>query len=124
MAHFAKVENGIVVHIIVADKEFIDNHTDPSETWIQTSYNTHNNIHYNNDGEPDGGIALRGNYAGVGYTYDSVNDVFYPPKPHLNWLLDENTWTWVSPIPYPDDGKVYHWDEENGNWSSTKTLTQ
>ena len=63
------------------------------------------------DGEPDGGVALRGNYAGIGYIYDADNDVFYIPKPSNSWTLDTDTWSWKSPITYPDDGKLYVWDE-------------
>jgi hypothetical protein len=76
MSHFAKIENNIVTNVIVAEQEFIDTQ---SGTWIQTSYNTHGNVHYGQDGNDDGGVALRANYAGIGYTYDTDNDVFYAP---------------------------------------------
>lgn len=82
MAHFAQVdENDVVIQVIVAEQEFIDSGLvgDPA-SWIQTSYNTRGGIHYGPDGEPDGGIALRGNYASIGGTYDRVNDVFLPLK--------------------------------------------
>jgi hypothetical protein len=78
MAHYAEVQNGIVTRVIVAEAEFIA--TLPG-TWVQTSYNTRNGIHYSADGRPDGGVALRKNYAGVGYTYDAVKDEFNPPQP-------------------------------------------
>ena len=85
MSHYAKVVNGIVTQVIVAEAEFFTNghfvDTSPG-AWIQTSYNTRGGVHYGQDGNPDGGIALRGNYAGIGYTYDSANDVFYPSKPY------------------------------------------
>jgi len=117
MAHFAKVLNGIVQQVIVADVEFFNLFIDSSPgAWIQTSYNTKGNVHYGPDGEPDGGVALRGNYAGVGYTYDSVNDVFYPPKPYPSWTLSSTTWLWEAPVPYPSDGKNYIWDEATLSW--------
>tara|TARA_B110000285_G_scaffold11277_1_gene11216 strand:+ start:186 stop:557 length:372 start_codon:yes stop_codon:yes gene_type:complete len=109
MAHFAKIENNLVTNVIVAEQDFIDNHCEG--TWVQTSYNTYGNVHYGQDGEPDGGIALRGNYAGLGYTYDATNDVFYTPKPFASWTLAD-TWLWVAPIIYPDDDKSYTWDED------------
>ncbi len=110
MSHFAKVLDGKVTQVIVAEKEFFDTFVDSSPgTWIQTSYNTHGNQHP--EGRP-----LRGNYAGLGYTYDSVNDVFYAPQPYPSWILNNNTWLWESPVPYPTDGKVYIWDETITNW--------
>ena len=118
MGHFAKVVDGKVTQVIVAEPDFFDTFVDSSPgQWIQTSYNTRGNVHYTpNSSEPSGGEALRGNYAGIGYTYDSVNDVFYPPKPFNSWKLSEETWLWEAPVPYPDDGKVYMWDEETTNW--------
>jgi hypothetical protein len=117
MAHFAKVLDGIVRQVIVADVEFFNSFIDSSPgAWIQTSYNTRGNVHYGQDGEPDGGVALRGNYAGVGYTYDSVNDVFYPPQLYPSWTLSNTTWLWEPPVPYPADGKEYTWDEASLNW--------
>jgi hypothetical protein len=104
--------------VIVAEPDFFDTFVDSSPgQWIQTSYNTRGNVHYApNSNEPSGGEALRGNYAGIGYTYDAVNDVFYPPKPYASWILSETTWLWEAPVPYPDDGKIYIWDEETTNW--------
>jgi hypothetical protein len=117
MNHFAKVENGIVTQVIVAEPKFFETFVDsiPGQ-WIQTSYNTRNGVHYGLDGQPDGGVALRGNYAGVGYIYDNENDVFYPPQPYASWLLNKKTWSWESPETYPDDGKMYQWDENAKNW--------
>lgn len=110
MSHFAKVENGIVVNVIVAEEDFIQSGSvgNPDD-WIRTSYNTQNNQHQN-------GTPLRGNYAGVGYIYDKDNDVFYPPQPFNSWILDENTWSWQSPISYPNDDKDYSWDEDSMSW--------
>ena len=77
--------------------------------WVQTSYNTYGNQHL--EDKP-----LRGNFATIGYTYDSVNDVFYAPQQYPSWILNNNTWLWESPIPYPTDSKVYKWDEATTNW--------
>lgn len=111
MAHFAKVVDGLVTEVIVAEQDFIDNHC--TGTWLQTSYNTRNNVHYGQDGEPDGGVALRGNYASIGYSYDSSNDVFYPPKPFASWTIDTSTWSWESPIALPtNEPSKYYWDED------------
>jgi hypothetical protein len=119
MSHYAKVKDGIVVSVIVAEADFFTNghfvDTSPG-SWIQTSYNTRGGVHYGQDGQPDGGTALRGNYAGIGYTYDATNDVFYPPKPFASWSISSPTWTWTPPTPYPTDGKFYSWDETNKTW--------
>ena len=117
MSHFAKVCDGKVLRVIVAEKEFFDTFVDdtPGE-WIQTSYNTRNGVHYGQDGKPDGGVALRGNYAGIGYTYDRINDVFYAPKPYASWVLNNTSWTWEAPVAMPTDGKMYSWDEATTNW--------
>jgi hypothetical protein len=117
MAHFAKIENNIVTTVIVAEQEFIDTQ---AGTWVQTSYNTRGNVHYGQDGEPDGGVALRGNYAGIGYTYDTDNDVFYAPKPYGSWTLGTNSWLWNPPITYPDDDNFYNWDENVYQADNTK----
>lgn len=116
MSLFAEVKNGIVQQVIVADQEFIDSLSNPEE-WIQTSYNTRGGIHYApNSNTPDGGVALRANYAGIGYTYDVINDVFYAPQPYPSWIISSPTWLWEAPVPYPDDGKKYEWDETIQNW--------
>ena len=118
MSHFAKVENNIVTQVIVAEPEFFNTFVDstPGE-WIQTSYNTRGGVHYGQDGQPDGGVALRGNYAGIGYSYDYINDVFIPPKPFPSWVLNNTTWTWDAPTPMPTDGKMYQWDEATKAWT-------
>lgn len=118
MGHFAKVVNGKVTNVIVAEPEFFDTFIDNSPgDWIQTSYNTRGNVHYDPvTGQPDGGVALRGNYASYGHTYDKENDVFYAPQPFPSFTLNTNTWLWESPVPYPTDGKRYRWDEEILNW--------
>lgn len=122
MAHFAKVENGTVTQVVVAEADFIATGAlgDPA-SWIQTSYNTRGNVHYGPDGQPDGGEALRGNYAGIGYVYDKLNDVFYAPQPFPSWILNIGSWTWEAPVSYPTDGKLYSWDEETKNWKELET---
>lgn len=121
MAHFAKVINGIVDRVIVAEEDFFDHFIDTSAgDWIQTSYNTRGNLHYGQDGKPDGGVPLRGNYAGVGYIYDRENDVFYSPAPYPSWILNKNTWLWDAPVPFPSEllHKPFAWDEATQSWVS------
>ena len=111
MSHFAKVLDGKVTQVIVAEPEFFETFVDSSPgTWIQTSYNTHGGQHP--EGRP-----LRKNYAGVGYTYDSVRDAFIPPQPFASWLLNEDTCLWDAPMPMPTDGKIYRWDEPTTSWA-------
>ena len=114
MSHFAKIENNIVTQVIVAEEDFISSQ---EGQWIQTSYNTRGGIHYASDtGIPDNGVALRGNYAGIGYIYDSTHDVFYPPQPFPSWTISAPTWTWTSPVAMPTDGQAYSWNEANQSW--------
>lgn len=111
MAHFAKVNNGIVEKVIVAEQDYIDNLVDDSPgEWIQTSYNTHGGVH------SEGGTPLRKNYAAVGFVYDKDRDAFYSPKPYASWTLDDDTCIWSAPVDRPDDDILYEWDEENRNW--------
>tara|TARA_R110002110_G_scaffold65830_4_gene181022 strand:- start:12 stop:386 length:375 start_codon:yes stop_codon:yes gene_type:complete len=118
MAHYAKVENNLVTNVIVAEQEFIDTQ---DGTWVQTSYNTRGNVHYGQDGNADGGVALRGNYAGIGYTYDATNDVFYAPRPiFASWSLNTNSWFWEAPLTHPDNDKIYYWDEDVYQADNTK----
>jgi hypothetical protein len=114
MSHFAKALDGTVVQVIVADTEFFDTFVDTSAgEWIQTSYNTYGNQHPNN-------TPLRGNFAGIGYTYDRDNDVFYAPQPFPSWTLNETTWLWEAPVAYPDDGKTYKWNEDSLAWNEVE----
>jgi hypothetical protein len=110
MAHFAKVEGGIVTEVLVIEQDVIDTGAfgDPS-LWVQTSYNTHGGQHP--EGRP-----LRKNYAGIGYTYDSVRDAFIPPQPFPSWTLNEDTCLWDAPTAKPDGGKLYRWDEATLTW--------
>jgi len=124
MAHYAFInENNIVTEVIVGIDEN-NNDTLPEgfanwEEWYgdfrgqtckRTSYNTIANAH-TGDGTP-----FRGNYAGIGFTYDTVNDVFLAPQPYPSWVLNETTWTWEAPVAYPTDGQGYIWNENQGNW--------
>lgn len=121
MGHFAKVCDGKVVKVIVAEKEFFDTYIDDSPgKWIQTSYNTHAGVHYKTDtNEPseDQSKALRGNYAGIGFIYDEMNDVFYEQQPFPSWTLNKTKWIWEAPIPYPQDNKSYAWNESIQQWN-------
>ena len=110
MGHFAKCVDGKVVSVIVAEPEFFNTFVDSSPgEWIQTSYRTQGGQHP--EGKP-----LRGNYAGIGYTYDKVNDVFYAPQPYASWTLNQTSWLWEAPVAMPTDGKPYIWDEATTSW--------
>lgn len=116
MAHFAHIKNGIVDSVIAADQEFIDSLNDASE-WIRTSYGVRGGVHYDpSTNMPDGVTALRANFAGIGYIYDAENDVFYPPQPFPSWTICAPNWTWLAPIPMPQDGKAYQWNESTKSW--------
>ena len=101
MAFYAKVNNGIVEKVIIAEAEFFNSFIDdtPGE-WIQTYY--------------DGSV--RKNYAGVGFTYDATRDAFIPPQPYASWTLNEDTYQYEAPVTRPDDGKMYEWNEDTTNW--------
>ena len=106
MSHFAEIdENNVVLRVLVGDNDmpnegydwFVEN---LGGIWIKTSYNGN----------------IRKNYAGIGYTYDEELDAFIPPKPFDSWTLNETTCLWQAPTPYPQDGRVYRWDEESLTW--------
>ena len=107
MAHYAKIENDVVQQVIVADEDFVRN---LDGQWVQTSYNTRGGVHPENR-------PLRKNFAGIGYTYDRQRDAFIPPKPFESWVLNEQTCLWDSPIPQPNDGKDYYWNELATSWN-------
>lgn len=111
MGHFAKVNNGVVEQVIVAEQNYIDT---LNGQWIQTSYNTYGGVHKN------GGTPLRKNFAGIGYTYDAQRDAFIPPKPFASWILNESTCLWDAPVPMPNDGKPYKWDESTLSWTEVQ----
>ena len=124
MAHFAQIDdNNTVTQVIVVEQDVINTGLfgDPSR-WIQTSYNTRGGVHYGADGEPDGGVALRKNYAGIGYSYDPALDAFIPPKPYASWTLNEGTCYWEPPVPQPaaQDGVYYTWNEETQSWNTVE----
>lgn len=109
MSHFAEIdENNIVLRVLVGDNNapnegydwFVEN---LGGTWVKTSYNGN----------------IRKNYAGIGYTYDAQRDAFIAPKPFESWVLDEETCRWEAPIPYPEDGVIYEWDEQTIDWVAT-----
>ena len=124
MAHYAILdENNKVIEVIVGiDENDINTLPDEFDSWEtfygnlknktckRTSYNTILNTHKLN------GIPFRGNYAGLGFTYDDVNDIFIPPKPYESWELNETIWGWNPPIPYPDDENMYEWNENTQTW--------
>jgi hypothetical protein len=128
MSYFALVPTivngkGIVAEVIAAEQDVIDSGVfgDPTKWW-QTSYNTTGGVHYGKDGQPDGGVELRANYAGIGYTLDTtvvengVVGVFYAPQPYPSWVISAPTWEWQAPVPYPTDGGDYVWDEATQSW--------
>jgi len=115
MAHFAKIENGVVAQVIVAEQDFIDTGA-VGHGWVQTSYNTRGGIHYGQDGQPSGREQLRKNYAGVGFTYDEARDAFIPPQPYPSWTMSEDTCLWSAPVAMPVNDKRYSWDEPTLAW--------
>jgi hypothetical protein len=111
MAHYAKVVDGVVTQVIVAEPEFFQTFVDVSPgQWLQTSYNTYGGVH------KLGGTPLRKNYAGIGYTYDHNRDAFIPPKPFSSWILNEETCLWEAPIAKPSSNKDYMWDDQQQVW--------
>ena len=102
MSHFAEIDNNnIVQRVIVAEQDFINSGAvGDSFRWVQTSYNNN----------------FRKNYAGIGDTYDNTRDAFISAKPYPSWTLVEDTCQWTAPVAYPDDGKVYIWNEDTTNW--------
>ena len=114
MAHYAKVQNGLVTKVIVAEAEFFETFVDTSPgEWIQTSYNTKGGQH------TLGGTPLRKNYAGIGFTYDKTLDAFIPPKPYASWTLDEETCCWNAPVEKPEGN--YSWNETTLSWVEIET---
>ena len=113
MSHFAKVENGLVTSVVVAEQEFIDTGA-LGHGFIQTSYNTIGGVH------TQGGTPLRKNYAGVGFTYDEVRDAFIPPQPYASWTLNDDTCLWSAPTEMPTEGGPYKWDEATISWVTSE----
>lgn len=124
MTYFAKCEQTIdafkfiVSQVIRADAEFAQAQVG---YYVETDYNSYGNVHYApsppaDPHTPDGLPALRANFAGIGYIYDKINDVFYAPQPYPSWVLNTSTWLWEAPVPYPTDGQDYVWDETTQSW--------
>jgi hypothetical protein len=120
MAHYAKVNYGIVEKVIVAESDFFKTFIDSSPgNWIQTSYNTRGGIHYqpnSNIPSEDQSKSLRKNFAGIGYTYDETRDAFIAPKPFNSWILNEDTCLWEAPVARPEDDNMYNWNESTLTW--------
>lgn len=113
MAHYAKVLNGIVEQVIVAEPEFFETFVDSSPgQWIQTSYNTYGGQHRL------GGTPLRKNYAGIGFVYDAGRDAFYEQKPFPSWTLNEETCLWEAPVAKPDTNIPQVWNEDEQEWQN------
>jgi len=113
MSHFARVENGLVTQVIVAEQDFVDSL--PQEAgvrWIQTSYNTSQGIH------SLGGTPLRKNFAAEGFVYLDELDAFAPPRPSPHWVLNQSTCQWEAPFPPPNDGAVYDWNDYLPGWEA------
>jgi hypothetical protein len=117
MAHFAKIENGIVTQVIVIDNKDCSDAAGVEKehigaafcerllggTWKQTSYNG----------------KMRKNYAGIGFAYNADLDAFVPPKPFASWVLNNSTAQWEPPFAMPNDGKKYYWNENINNWAES-----
>lgn len=129
MAHFAKLdENNIVIFVTVGQDEDEGKELELSQrtgdTYRRTSYNTRGGVHYDsqtNEPSADQSKAFRKNYAGLGYSYDEARDAFIPPQPFASWVLNEDTCLWDAPVPYPQDGNIYTWDENTLNWQLVPT---
>lgn len=107
MAHFAKIVEGVVEQVVVAEsaewcKVYLGGE------WVQTSYNTHGGEHQL------GGTPLHKNYAGIGFTFDGTG--FAPPQPYDSWTLNSDSYLWEAPTPMPEDGKLYNWNEKDLIW--------
>ncbi len=103
--YWAKVNDGLVEKVIVANDDFFDTFVDDSAgTWLETKM--------------DGSI--RKNYAGIGFSYDATRDAFIPVKPHLSWVLNEDSCRWEAPVAYPDDGNIYEWNESDQQWDEVE----
>jgi hypothetical protein len=138
MAHYAKISNNNIVEqvVVVNNEDTLDENGNESEyiasiflqsviglgsNWKKTSYNTRGGIYRHsvtNEPLEDQSKAFRKNYAGIGYTYDEQRDAFIPPKPFPSWVLNEFSCLWESPIPYPNDGNMYIWNESTQSWNA------
>jgi len=118
LAHYAFLDENYIVTEVIPGRDESDSNIDWEQHYgrirgqlcKRTSYNTLGGVH------TEGGTPFRKNYAGIGYTYDSIRDAFIPPKPFASWILNEDTCQWESPIPSPNDGNRYRWDESITAW--------
>jgi len=126
MAHYAKVKDGVVTQVIVAEPEFFDTFvdTEPGE-WLKTSYNMRGGVYYDpetNEAAADQSVITgdegreRKNYAGIGFTYDRDRNAFIPPQPFASWTLNDTSCLWEAPVAYPTDGEMYRWNEDTTSW--------
>ena len=155
MAHFAKLgANGKVIQVLTMDndkmlnadgvedesvgQQWLERHNNwPAQMWIQTSYNTFGGKYRNQDGtEGDVSKAFRGNYAGIGYTWDEDNEIFWPKSPYTSWVKDTTTASWKSPIgdapaltaeqtSQNEAGThdwIYIWNESGQSWDLTDEM--
>lgn len=119
MAHYAFLDNNNIVTEVIVGKDENEDGINweqwygefRGQTCKRTSYNTTGGVHSN------GGTPFRKNYAGIGYSYDESRDAFIAPKPFPSWTLNEDTCIWEAPVAYPNDGKLYSWNEENQSWN-------
>jgi hypothetical protein len=113
MAHYAKVENGVVTQVVVADgPDWCEKNL--GGEWVQTSYNTFGGVH------SGGKLPIHKNYAGIGYTFDGIG--FAAPQPYPSWSLNKETYIWEAPIEHPNDDKFYRWDEDTTSWIEIPSL--
>jgi hypothetical protein len=115
MAHYAILDDNNIVTQVFVGKDEGETNWEEHYGAKRTSYNTYGGLHLGQDLLPDGGVALRKNYAGIGFTYDEALDAFIPPKVYPSWMLNEDTCLWDAPVPYPEEGD-YTWDEDAGEW--------
>jgi hypothetical protein len=124
MAHYAYVDGRNIVTQVVVGKNEDEPLPEGVTSWeeyygaIRCSYNTYGGVH------SGGGTPFRKNYPGIGYTWDPVRDAFIPPKPYASWVLNEDSGLWEAPVPMPEDGQNYYWDEETTSWVVDDTPTE
>lgn len=117
MANFAKLDNhNIVIDVNVVSNDVINNLPFPDSEPVGVQFLTEWSGGYTNWKQTSYNASFRKNYAGFGYTYSTELDAFIPPKPYPSWLLNTNTCQWQAPIPCPNDGKKYYWDEDTQSW--------
>jgi hypothetical protein len=117
MAHFAKLdEHNVVLEVNVVNNETISNLPFPNSEPLGVAFLTEWSGGYTNWKQTSYNASFRKNYAGIGFTYSAELDAFVPPKPFPSWLLNTNTCQWEAPIPYPNDGNLYIWDEATQSW--------